>query len=97
MTAVEPTTPDESGTSGVPMACRVFGHRYSFRAEGPTLVWECERGCGERHTKTYQTAAEAKRYATAFDRRGNADLGRRAPLIGLFPLRLWRKIRDGSG
>jgi hypothetical protein len=36
---------------------------------------------------------QARRYARAFNRRDTDDLGKRAPLIGLLPLRLWRKVR----
>ncbi|PRX43707.1 hypothetical protein B0I33_114168 [Prauserella shujinwangii] len=72
--------------------CAVFGHRYRFRAEGPTMTWTCERGCAVGGSKTYPSAAEASRYATAFDREDGGALGRRAPL-GLFPLRLARLLR----
>lgn len=54
------------------------------------MVWECRRGCGLGGAKEYATSAEASRFAIAFDTRDSSDLGRRAPLIGLFPLRLWR-------
>ncbi|GAA4530225.1 hypothetical protein GCM10023160_30780 [Brachybacterium paraconglomeratum] len=75
----------------MPIGCLVFGHRPSFRAEGSTMYWECERGCGEADgAKTYPTPAHAQRYATAFDRRDNERLGERAPLLGMFPLRIWR-------
>lgn len=57
------------------------------------MVWECERGCGARQSKTYSSAAEARRYADVFDREDRHDLGRRAPLLGLFPLRIWRRLR----
>lgn len=60
------------------------------------MIWECERGCGFGGSKQYATAEEARRYALAFDRRDSRDIGRRAPLIGLFPLRLWHRLR-GSG
>lgn len=60
------------------------------------MVWECER-CGKRGgSKTYASAAEAQRYARALDREDRADLGRRAPLVGLLPLRIWRLWRDRS-
>ncbi|ORV99034.1 hypothetical protein [Mycobacterium kyorinense] len=76
-----------------PWTCRLLGHRPRFRAEDRTLQWECERGCGQAGgSKTYPTAEEARRYAAAFDRTG--ELGKRAPLIGLLPLRLWRKARQ---
>lgn len=41
-----------------------------------------------RGRKAYWIAEEAARFAGAFDREDSADLGRRAPLIGLLPLRL---------
>jgi len=53
------------------------------------MRWECERGCGARGSKEYVTAEEATRYAAAFDREDRSELGRRAPLLGMFPLRLW--------
>lgn len=77
--------------------CRVLGHRLRFRAEGPVLRWDCERGCGAGGSKTYDSADAAGRYAAAFDRQDNQDLGKRAPLIGLLPLRLWRSLRRPRG
>jgi hypothetical protein len=76
------------------LMCRVLGHRFAFRAEGSLMVWECERGCGARGSKEYPTADQAQRYAAAFDKRDSDDLGRRAPFLGLLPLRLWRWLRD---
>jgi hypothetical protein len=79
------------------LACRVLGHRFRFRADGETMTWSCER-CGTAGgERRYATAAEAERYARAFDKEDRADLGRRAPLIGLLPLRLWRLWRDRAG
>ncbi|MCT1775794.1 hypothetical protein [Brachybacterium sp. p3-SID957] len=81
-----------------PLGCLVFGHRPAFRADGRTMRWECERGCGEGGgTKDYDTAAEAERFAAAFDQRGDARLGEHAPLLGMFPLRLWRWMRGRRG
>jgi hypothetical protein len=77
-------------------ACRLFGHRFRFSADGATMRWACER-CGESDAKDYPTAAEAELYARAFDREDRHDLGRRAPLVGLLPLRLWRHWRDRRG
>jgi hypothetical protein len=57
------------------------------------MRWHCERGCGAGGEKTYATPEEAARYAGAFDREDRDDLGRRAPLLGLFPLRLARLVR----
>ena len=58
------------------------------------MRWACER-CGlAGGEKTYYSAEDAARFAAAFDREDRADLGRRAPLIGLLPLRLWRLWRD---
>ena len=55
------------------------------------LHWQCER-CGEERQKPYPTAEQAERYARAFDREDRKDLGKRAPLVALFPL-LARKFR----
>lgn len=73
--------------------CSLLGHRYRFETDGPVLVWSCARGCGAGGSKRYPSAADAARYAAAFDREDSDDLGRRAPLIGLLPLRLWRALR----
>ena len=75
------------------LSCRLLGHRYRFRAEDRTMRWECERGCGAGGAKEYASAADATRYAAAFDREDRAELGRRAPFLGLFPLRLWWTLR----
>jgi len=85
--------PDLTGPPGQPSTsarCRLFGHRYVFWAHGRLLAWECERSCGARGCKSYPSADAARRYARSFDRRDTDDLGRRAPLFALFPLRLWR-------
>ncbi|BBY83537.1 hypothetical protein H7I53_25980 [Mycolicibacterium pulveris] len=75
------------------MACRVFGHQPTFSVHGDTMRWSCER-CGQAPgAKQYRTAEEARRYAAAFNKRDTDDLGKRAPLIGLLPLRLWRRLR----
>lgn len=75
------------------IACRLLGHRYRFTADGPTMRWECERGCGAGGAKRYAGPTEAARFARAFDCDDRRDLGRRAPLIGLLPLRIWRALR----
>ena len=74
------------------LACRVAGHRFRFVAEGATMRWSCERGCGEGGSKAYPSAEDAERYARAFDYEDRESLGRRAPL-GLLPLRLLRAVR----
>ncbi len=61
------------------------------------MVWECGRGCGAGGRKEYATAADAARYARAFDREDRDDLGRRAPLVGLLPLRLFHLLRRRHG
>jgi hypothetical protein len=76
------------------MRCRLLGHRVRFTSEGDTMRWECQRGCGVGGSKRYASAEEASRYARAFDREDREDLGRRAPLFGLFPLRLLRALRE---
>ena len=58
------------------------------------MSWTCER-CGTLGgNKQYASADEAAQFAGAFDREDRSDLGRRAPLIGLLPLRVWRAWRD---
>jgi len=56
------------------------------------MRWHCQRGCGVGGAKRYPTAADAERYAAAFDREDREAVGRRAPL-GLLPLRLARALR----
>lgn len=60
------------------------------------MTWECSRSCGAGGAKTYDSPERAARYAAAFDRDGSESLGRRAPLLGLLPLRLWRLARGGG-
>ena len=79
--------------SGV-LRCRLFGHRYRFRAEGATMHWTCERGCGSGGEKEYTSAAEAAQFAAAFDLEDRDELGRRAPFLGMFPLRMWWTLRN---
>jgi hypothetical protein len=75
------------------LRCRVLGHRFRFTADGTSMRWECQRGCGAGGCKRYPAAQDARRYARAFDREDRRDLGRRAPLVGLLPLRIARKLR----
>jgi hypothetical protein len=75
--------------------CRLLGHALRFRAEGATMRWACAR-CGVSGEKRYETADDAARYAAAFDREDRESLGRRAPLVGLLPLRLWHAVRRGG-
>lgn len=76
------------------LTCRLAGHRLRFTADGSTMRWSCQRGCGLAGAKRYPTPGHAHRYARAFDRDDREQLGRRAPLIGLLPLRLFRAWRD---
>jgi hypothetical protein len=79
----------------VTLACRIFGHDYAFTAEGTTMRWSCVRECGAGGgSKEYGTPSQAARYARAFDRKDTDDLGRRAPLFGLFPLRMARALKE---
>jgi hypothetical protein len=73
------------------LACRVFGHRYRFWAEGGTMRWECSRRCGDTASKQYASAEDAARFARALDREDRDTVGRRAPL-SLLPLRLARRL-----
>jgi hypothetical protein len=78
----------------VTTACRILGHQPEFRTAGSTMSWQCRRCGGESGSKRYPSAQAAERYAAAFNRRDADDLGKRAPLIGLLPLRLWRRFRS---
>lgn len=60
------------------------------------MHWECQRDCDAGGTKSYESPAQASRYAAAFDREDRDELGRRAALLGMFPLRIWHKLRRGS-
>jgi hypothetical protein len=75
------------------LRCRLFGHRFRFTHDGDVMIWSCRRGCGAEGQKRYPTAAEAARYARAFDREDREDLGRRGPFVGLLPLRFVRALR----
>lgn len=79
------------------LTCRLLGHRLQFWADGQTMRWECERECGFAGEKRYASAAEAQRYARAFDRRDADDLGKR-PTLSLIPMWLARRVgRRSSG
>nr|WP_239591669.1 hypothetical protein [Mycolicibacterium tusciae] len=57
------------------------------------MRWACER-CGEAAgSKEYGSHDDARRFAAAFNKRDADDLGKRAPLLGLLPLRVWRRLR----
>lgn len=57
------------------------------------MRWACER-CGAGGEKEYPTAAEARRFARAFDYDQRDSTGKRAPLFGLLPLRMARMLAD---
>ena len=78
------------------LRCRILGHRYRFWAEGSIMRWECQRVCDAGGHETYDSPAAPRRYAAAFDREDRDELGRRAPVPGMFPLRLWHKTRKRS-
>jgi hypothetical protein len=71
------------------LACRILGHRFRFRAEGPHMLWECVRGCGAVGSKEYGTAEDASRYALGLERDAAPDRG--PPLIAALPVRLLRR------
>jgi hypothetical protein len=77
------------------LRCRVLGHRHRFASDGSTMRWECGRGCGAGGFKRYDSAADAERFARAFDREDRRELGLRAPL-GLLPLRVVRALRGNN-
>ncbi len=92
-TANENAGDGPGGARGLPLACRLVGHRFVFSATNSTMQWSCERGCGAGGTKAYASPQEAAHFAAAFNRRDSEDMGKRAPLFGLFPLRLLRRLR----
>jgi hypothetical protein len=73
--------------------CRILGHSYRFTSEDVEMRWNCGRCGAEGGSKSYPSAEQATRYARAFDREDHSDLGRRAPLVGLLPLRIARAFR----
>jgi hypothetical protein len=79
------------------LRCRLVGHRLRFASAGSTMRWECRRGCGVHGSKSYATAEDAARYARGLNREDRDDLGRRAPLVGLLPLRIIRALRRRRG
>ena len=73
------------------LRCRVAGHRFRFIADGATMRWTCERGCGSGGEKIYDTPADAARYASAFDREdGQRSTAHVTP--STFPLWLARRL-----
>jgi hypothetical protein len=77
-----------------PVRCAALGHSPEFEARGGVLLWRCRR-CGEPlGEKDYGDPDRARRYATAFGRRESDQLGRNAPLVGLFPLRIAHALRS---
>ena len=83
-------------SAGKDWRCFIFDHDMQFEARGRRMDWSCRRGCDEGGSKVYPRPEDAARFSAAFNRRSNDDLGRRAPLIGLLPLRLWHRLRGGS-
>jgi len=77
------------------ISCRLLGHRLRFWAEGEVMRWECERDCGLTGEKRYSSAADAQRYARAFDRRDADSIGSR-PSLSLLPLWLARRVGRGQ-
>jgi hypothetical protein len=60
------------------------------------MVWKCQRGCGPARSKLYSSPEKASHFAVVLDHEDQVDLGRRAPLFGLFPLRVWHALRRRS-
>ena len=83
------------GYRGDVIACRIFGHRYRFRADDATMHWECTRGCGAQGEKRYETAEDASRYARGLERAGERGSG--MPLVSTLPLRVLERMRRSRG
>ncbi|MDX6481922.1 MAG: hypothetical protein QOG85_2432 [Gaiellaceae bacterium] len=58
------------------------------------MRWTCERCGAAGGEKEYASPEEAAHFARAFDREDRDEIGRRAPFLGMFPLRIWRRLRD---
>ena len=82
--------PTQGYVRGV-IACRVFGHRHRFSATGTTMSWACARCGAEGGSKTYESAAEAERYARAFDR-DESKAGSAHPTLSTLPLAVMRRL-----
>lgn len=76
-----------------PLRCRALKHHFRFSTDGPVMRWHCTR-CPEAGEKRYGSAGDAARYARAFDLEPWHEQARRAPLLGMFPVRLARVIRQ---
>lgn len=74
--------------------CRLLGHLWRFRADGSTLRWDCERGCGTGGEKAYDSAERASRYARHFNRKDSSSPGTRFPIP--IPQAFLRKRREDS-
>jgi hypothetical protein len=73
------------------LSCRVFGHRFRFTADGPTMRWTCARECGAGGEKRYASAADAERYARVFDREDRDAIHRGPAMLSTLPLRLFKR------
>jgi hypothetical protein len=73
------------------LSCRVFGHRFRFTADGPTMRWTCARECGAGGEKRYASAADAERYARVFDREDRDAITRGPAMLSTLPLRLFKR------
>ena len=60
------------------------------------MMWDCERCDTIGGVKEYGSPERARKFAAAFDVEDNEDVGRRAPLLGMFPLRMARYLRRKS-
>jgi hypothetical protein len=78
------------------VACRIFGHRFRFSSDGATMRWTCQRGCGASGEKRYESAADAVRYATAFDREDRDAIYRGRGMLSVLPLRLFNRLWRGT-
>ena len=85
----DPIVSDRSKELAAPpkrLACRVFGCKWRFWAEGADLHRACER-CDRSIVKRYESAEQADRYARYLDREPR-------PPVGLFGILSGTLIRD---
>jgi hypothetical protein len=72
--------------------CTIFGHRFRFTADGRTMRWACEHCGAAGGEKTYETPAEAARYAAALDKTDSSRTSSHNTLSTL-PLAIARKLK----
>jgi hypothetical protein len=69
------------------VACRLFGHRWTFSCDGATVHWRCTRGCGAAGARQYADRREAVRHFHHYTREPRPPIGVPRALGGAAPRR----------